>query len=350
MLRRTESDRSRRQGSRIIKAIREFGALDADMFRAMIAKGQPAVMRGLVGDWPAVAEGKRGSAALARYLGTFDSGAVAGCVVGTPMIGGRFFYREDMTGFNFGRREARVTHVVDQLLQQAGSDAPLAIAMQSASIDAVLPGFAEANVVRLLPAGVRPRIWIGNAIQVATHYDSNDNLACVVGGRRRFTLFPPDQIANLYVGPLEMTPAGAPVSMVDVGAPDLDRYPRFAEALEAATRAELAPGDAIYIPYFWWHAVRSLDPLSVLVNYWWNDVQENASPVDALLHAILAMSGQSAERRAIWQGTFDHLVFHANGDPVAHLPEAVRGVFGILSAEQRGELTAHLARSLGQRS
>ncbi|MDB5704017.1 MAG: hypothetical protein JWN66_1133 [Sphingomonas bacterium] len=339
-----------RDGSRIIRAIREIGALDADIFRALTAEARPAVLRGLVLDWPAVAAGQRAAADLAGYLGTFDSGTAAGCVVGGPMIGGRFFYREDMTGFNFGRRDARVTDVVAQLLQQAGSDAPLAIAMQSASIDAVLPGFAEANAMPFLPASVRPRIWIGNAIQVATHYDSNDNLACVVGGRRRFTLFPPDQIANLYVGPLEMTPAGAPVSMVDVAAPDLDLYPRFAEAFEVAESAELAPGDAIYIPYFWWHAVRSLDPLSGLVNYWWNDVRENASPIDALLHAIVAMSGQPAERRAIWKGMFDHLAFHANGDPVTHLPEAVRGVFGPLSPEQRRELTAHLARSLGGRS
>ena len=279
-----------------------------------------------------------------------DSGATAGCVVGTPSIHGRFFYRDDMTGFNFGRRDARVTDVVGQLLQQAASDAPLAIAMQSAAIDTVLPGFAEANQLPFLPTSVRPRIWIGNAIEVATHYDANDNIACVVGGRRRFTLFPPDQIANLYIGPLEMTPAGAPVSMVDVEAPDFDRYPRFAAALEAAESGELAPGDAIYIPYFWWHAVRSLDPLSVLVNYWWNDDTENAPLIDALLHALVAMGSLSAKRRAIWQGVFDHLVFHANGDPVAHLPETVRGVFGALTAEQRRDLTDHLARSLRARS
>lgn len=318
------------------------------MFRSVIAEARPAVLRGLVANWPAVAEGRRGAADLARYLSAMDSGKSAGCVVGAPAIGGRFFYRDDMAGFNFGRRDARVSDVVGQLLHQAATAEPLAIAMQSAPTDEVLPGFADANPMPLLPE-VRPRIWIGNAVQVATHYDSNDNLACVVGGRRRFTLFPPDQIANLYVGPLEMTPAGAPVSMVDVEAPDLDRYPRFAQALEAAETAELAPGDAIFIPYFWWHAVRSLDPLSVLINYWWNDIREAASPLNALLHALLAMGDLPAERRAIWKGMFDHLVFHANGDPAGHLPEHVRGVFGTLSPEQRRDLTAHLARSLADK-
>ncbi len=307
-------------------------------------------MRGLVRDWPAVAEGRSGAPALARYLTTMDSGKPVGCVVGAPSIGGRFFYRRDMGGFNFGRRDAAIADVIAQLMHQAGDSAPLALAMQSAPTDEVLPGFAEANPMPLLPESVRPRIWIGNAIEVATHYDSTDNIACVVGGRRRFTLFPPEQIANLYVGPLEMTPAGAPVSMVAADDPDLERYPRFALALEAAQTAELAPGDALYIPYFWWHAVRSLDPLSVLVNYWWNDVREAASPVDALLHAILALHDMPPERRAIWKGMFDHLVFHAQGDPVAHLPEAVRGVFGTLDTDQRRELAAHLARSLASRT
>lgn len=337
------------EGSGIIQAIGEFGPVDAEAFRAIVASGEPAVLRGLVADWPAAAAGRDGGAELARYLSALDCGKPAGCVVGMPAIHGRFFYRGDMQGFNFGRRDAAVGDVIGQLLRQAGDAEPLAIAMQSAPVDEVLPGFADANPMPLLP-GVRPRIWIGNAIQVATHYDSTDNIACVIGGRRRFTLFPPEQIANLYIGPLEMTPAGAPVSMVDAEKPDLARYPRFAQALEAARTAELAPGDALYIPYFWWHAVRSLDPLSVLVNYWWNDVREEMPPVDALLHAILALGALPPARRAIWKGMFDHLVFHTEGDPVAHLPEAVRGVFGGLAPERKRELAAHLARSLGSRS
>jgi Cupin-like domain len=336
-----------KRGAGIIKAIRELGPIDDAAFRDLVASGEPAVLRGQVADWPIVAEGRNGAPALARYLAAMDSGKPAGCVVGAPAIGGRFFYRTDMTGFNFGRRDATVSDAIAQLMRQADDPAPLALAMQSAPTDEVLPGFAKANPMPLLPE-VRPRIWIGNAIHVATHYDSTDNIACVVGGRRRFTLFPPDQIANLYIGPLEMTPAGAPVSMVDADAPDLARYPRFAHALEAAQSAELAPGDALYIPYFWWHAVRSLDPLSVLINYWWSDVREAVPFVDALLHAILATRDLPPARRAIWKGMFDALVFES--DPGAHLPEHVRGIFRPLTPEQRRELTAHLAQSLGSRT
>src|SRR3546814_19620038 len=84
-----------------------------------------------------------------------------------------------------------------------------------------------------------------NRIRVAPHYDLMENVACCVAGRRRFTLFPPDQLANLYPGPFELTPAGTPVSMVDPFAPDLDRYPRFAEAGTHARGATLEPGEAL---------------------------------------------------------------------------------------------------------
>jgi len=61
------------------------------------------------------------------------------------------------------------------------------------------------------------------------------------GGRRRFTLFPPEQIANLYVGPLDFAPTGAAMSMVNLRNPDFARHPRFKEALAATQVAELGP-------------------------------------------------------------------------------------------------------------
>ena len=58
--------------------------------------------------------------------------------------------------------------------------------------------------------------------------------------------------------------------MVHVSAPDFDRFPRFAAALDAAEEAELSPGDAIFIPKHWFHHVEALDLFNVLVNYWWD--------------------------------------------------------------------------------
>ena len=94
-------------------------------------------------------------------------------------------------------------------------------------------------------------------------------MAIVIGGWRRFTLFPPEQVDNLDVGPLHFTIAGPPVSMVDLLHPDFERYPRFATALEHAVMAELGPGDALFIPPLWWHDVEALDGVNVRMSYWW---------------------------------------------------------------------------------
>jgi hypothetical protein len=135
--------------------------------------------------------------------------------------------------------------------------------------------------------------------------------------------------------------------LVDPEAPDLERFPRAAEAMRHALTAELKPGDAIYIPHMWWHHVRSLDALSVLVNYWWDEAPEpqpGLAPINALIHALLSFEGLPDEQRAAWQAMFDHFVFHESGDPNAHVPEARRGVRGKLSEESK----TRLRRTLGQ--
>jgi len=100
--------------------------------------------------------------------------------------------------------------------------------------------------------------WLGNKTRISAHYDYPDNIACVVAGTRRFTLFPPEQIGNLYVGPVDKTPSGQAISLVDFSNPDLERFPNFELAMQAGYQAVCEPGDAIYIPSLWWHHVESL--------------------------------------------------------------------------------------------
>lgn len=321
-----------------------------DIFREEIqARAEPVVLRGLVSHWPGISAGAAGTAAMARYLSGFDNGRPAETIFGPPEIGGRFFYSEDLRGLNFSRRPERISRSLQELVSLEAAPSPPSIYVQSIPIADHLPGLLSETPLPLLPASVSPRIWIGNRLTVQTHFDLSENIACVVAGRRRFTLFPPHQLKNLYVGPFEHTLAGPPVSLVRPESWNPETHPRFAEALAHARSAELGPGDAIYIPYCWWHHVQSLTSFNVLVNYWWSEARPDlGSPFDAMLHALIALRDLPPREREVWRGMFDHYVFAAHGDPVAHLPADTQGALGPHSPEMRRKLKFTLLTSLAK--
>lgn len=322
---------------------------DAETFqREVVAPDRPVVLRGAVRDWPALRQAAAGPAALGAWLAALDNGAPVDAIMVPPGQGGRVFYDDALTGFNFLRRALPVSAIVEQVLRYAHFDKPPSVAVQSALIDDCLPGWAAQHPMPLLPAAVLPRLWLGNRIVTPAHFDESCNLACVVAGRRRFTLLPPDQIGNLYLGPLGHAPTGTPISLVDFRAPDLARFPRFRDAQAAMLVAELAPGDAIYIPPLWWHHVESLDDFNLMVNHWWppNAQAAQGSALDALLHAVMLLRHQPEAQRRAWAGVFEHFVFGPQDAAVAHLPPAARSLLAPLTPEKVRELKAFLADRL----
>jgi hypothetical protein len=324
-----------------MQPIRELQGVDARRFRDEVVTGyEPVVLRGLVADWPAVRAGQASPAHASRYLAQFDKGRDVDAILMPPQAGGEIGYDEAMDGFNFVRNRVPVSSVIEQLSRYARFEHAPAVAVQSALIAECLPGFGEENVLDILEAGVAARIWIGNRVTVPAHFDESDNVACVVAGRRRFTLFPPEQVENLYIGPLDFAPTGAAMSMARLSHPDLQRFPRLPAALAAARQAELAPGDAIFIPTLWWHHVQSLDrEFNVLVNYWWNGalgaVGRTGSAMQSLLHALLNVRSLPPERRAAWASLFRHYVFEPEPGQFQHIPAHRRGVLDSTNQEAR---------------
>ncbi len=303
---------------------------------ALVAAARPAVLRGLVADWPAIAAGREAPARLNAYLKAMDRGGPVPVMEAPAGGGGRFGYAADLREFSFSKRRRGLAETLDRIERQLGRDGAPYVAIQMLPLASALPEFARDNPMPLLP-DVAPLLWLGGAVKTQIHNDRDHNLACVVAGRRRFVLFPPDQVENLYIGPIDNPP---PLSLVDPERPDPARFPRFADALAAAETAELGPGDALFLPRHWWHHVTSRDPYNALVNYWWGDRPQGLeNPHDCFLTALLALKHLPPAERGYWRAMFAAHVF---GDGADHIPAALRGPLGRLSPAARAALKRQL--------
>ena len=286
------------------KPVEEIDGVAPDAIPAWVfEREEPLVLRGLVADWPAIPEGEGDLDQLERYLSKFWTAKPVTAYVASEDASGRFGYNTAFNGFNFRSGSAPLVDIVNRLReQQAPPDgSPLAIYVGSTPVDGWLPGFDKANSLAI-PGDPLVNFWLGNRTTVSAHYDFPSNVACVVYGRRRFTLFPTDQIDNLYVGPVDRTPSGQPISLVDFEDPDFQEFPRFRNAIAVSQGCELGPGDAIFIPSMWWHHVQALSDCNLLVNYWWLDHgQHFGSPFNVLLHGILSIRHLPEEQRRAWQ-------------------------------------------------
>lgn len=331
-------------------SIPEIAARDLtpEQFNAEVAEQcAPVVLRGLCSNWPAAIAATTSWQALSDYLGPFDSGKVAEAFVGEPSIEGRYFYDERMEGFNFQRAHLTIAETLARIAARTRDATAPSIYLGSLTIDDHLPGFADENCLSLVPAEVRPRIWLGNASSVACHYDTFDNIACVIAGRRRFTIYPPQSVSGLYVGPIDFTMAGQPVALA-VGSPKDDpRYPRFEQVRDQALIAELQPGDAVYLPKLWWHQVEATEPANLLVNYWWDAFRQGPdAPYITMMLAMIAIAERPPEERDAWRAFFDHYVFRPRGHPLAHLPEEQRGILGPVQPRNYGRIRAFVMQML----
>jgi hypothetical protein len=322
----------------------EPGAIPAELLTA----DRPYVVRGGFAHWPVVQAARRSDEDLARYLMGLYQGMRIGLFQMEPEAQGRVFYADEtLRDFNFKRFAATLDQVLTGLLGVAQHPAPPGLYVGSTTVEAVLPGFMEANVMGLGERDALVSLWLGNRTRIAAHYDLPDNFAVVAAGRRRFTLFAPEQIHNLYVGPLDPTPAGQPISLVDFAKPDFDRFPRFAQALEAGEQAELEPGDAIFIPSMWFHHIESLAPLNLLINAWWRQTPEHVdSPLSTLRLALMTLRDLPEKERCVWQHHFEHFIWGADPSTWAHIPEAARGILGPIDEDLSRQARAQLLNQL----
>lgn len=308
---------------------------------------RPIVLRGLCRDWPSTRAASRSWRDLSDYLLGFDAGLRGQAFIGPPAIAGRYDYGDGPDGFNFDRQSLTLRQTLERIDLAADDAEQASVYMGSLPVDDFLPGFDLDHRVAFLPPTARPRVWLGNAGRVACHYDTFDNLACVAAGRRRFTLYPPDAVGDLYVGPIDHTLAGQPVGLAVGAEPGDPRFPRFEQARDRAMVIELAAGDALYLPKLWWHQVEALDPRNLLVNYWWDGFAAGPdAPFVTMMLAMIAIAERPSGERRAWRAFFDHYVFRPDGHPLEHLPSSRHGILGPLADGNYGKIRASVMRML----
>lgn len=323
-------------------------------YAELMEAGRPVILKGVARNWPLTQTGAESTASAMAYLRSFYNGKPVVGYIASPETKGRFFYNKALTGFNFTAGKVSFGEFLDRIAAHLGSEEAPSFYVGSTDVDAYLPGLRDANDLTLNdPMFERNppmvNIWLGNRTVATAHYDMSNNIACNLVGRRRFTLFPPEQVENLYPGPLEPTPGGQVVSMVDFRAPDFERYPRFHEALAAAEIAELDPGDILFYPALWWHHVEGLDDFNVMMNYWWNTSPAFMdTPQNTLLHAILSLRDRPDQEKRAWRAIFDYYVFGSAELARAHLPEHARGNLGPLDDVNARRLRAYLLQRLNR--
>jgi hypothetical protein len=336
------------------RKIREIEGLapDAVPWDALMAAGEPALLKGLVRAWPLAQTSSPHQAA--EYLKSFYQGRRVVAFVARPELAGRFGYTADATRLDFQSERGLLGEYLDRVLNHMDDSSAPAIYIGSTDVDLYLPGLRAANDLVLnhpMFQASPPMVgaWIGNRTTALAHHDMSHNVACVAVGRRRFTLFPPEQVENLYPGPLEPTPGGQVVTMTDIYAPDFTRFPKLREALAAAQVAEMEPGDALFYPALWWHQVEALESFNVMINYWWNTSPAwMDTPQNALLHALLSLRDRSEQEKRAWRAMFDYYVFGAPDKAAAHLPVAARGNLAPLDEDMARRLRARLLERLNR--
>lgn len=322
-------------------------AIEADAFggpaafAAHIADARaPILIRGAARDWPVLAAAHAGEAALLAYLAQRATDRPAEAFVGDRAIAGRYFYDRDLAGFNFERQSMPVADALGRIGAALADDRAPDLYLGSLPADAYFPDFAAANPMPLVPPAIVPRLWTGTASFVACHHDRMENIAVCIAGERRFTLFPPEAIGDLYVGPIDHTMAGQPVGLAVGSVPGDPAYPRFEKWRDRAIIVDLSPGDALYMPKLWWHQVEARGRLNLLVNYWWDAFPQGIDqPFTAMMLAMTAIAERPPAERAAWAAFFDHYVFRPDRHPLEHLPPDRHGILGPL-AQTRGRVRA----------
>eukprot|EP00912_Choanoflagellata_sp_UC4_P002046 UC4_evm2s1308 len=188
--------------------------------------------------------------------------------------------------------------------------------------------------------GHRTTLWLGSqGACTQCHQDTyGQNLVAQLHGRKRWTLFAPDDRQYLYPTrvPYEESSVFSEVNCVN---PDFDAHPLFVSAVPRTTI--LIPGDVLFVPRHWWHHVENLD-LALSCNLWLEHSLDNEERArEAIVRLIFSMASESCPSLPTYEKEpFDH------AESLQLLWEALKAKKGPRVSKSKSALYENLIKAL----
>ena len=252
-----ETDRQRRLSPQTM-ALQHRRDLPGQQFLdEFYAQHRPVVLEGVAADWPAI------DLWTPEYLARKVGGAPV------EFQGGR----NSDGDFELLKDNHRQAMPFDAFIERicaegAGNDAYITAYNNGTNAAAFAPLQADLGTLDEYLAPGPGMLWIGPVgTFTPLHFDLTNNLLVQIAGLKEVTLIPPSQTHLMY----NHRHVFSEVHDID----SEERLAAFPLAQQATPVAViLEPGDALFVPFGWWHQVRSLE-FSAMLTYtgflWPND-------------------------------------------------------------------------------
>ncbi len=234
-----------------------------ELIERFIIPQRPVIVSGAMEGWPA----------LERWTNDYLTEKVGARTLSPSKVTSAGTHiPEPKNGAMATTSEMKFADYIDLIASGAISDGqlyavqlPIKVALPELWPDVRFPAFVDEDKYAAV------NLWLGAGNNFTSlHYDYADNFLTQIRGRKQVILCPPREIARVY--PFPFGYVGNNISRVNVASPDLTQFPDWAHAERVCV--ELGPGDMLYIPLFWWHAVWGFGQ-NMSINYWWQSSYAN---------------------------------------------------------------------------
>lgn len=101
-------------------------------------------------------------------------------------------------------------------------------------------------------------------VKTPVHFDERENFFCQVRGHKRVCLYPPADYDRMY--PYPYGHQCDRQSMINIDNPNFEYFPEFRKS--RCLTYVVGPGDALFIPAYWWHYFENLDQFAMSITFW----------------------------------------------------------------------------------